>query len=98
MTSQALLGRTTATLNCEEMAAHPRIQENSLVELHGVSDASQQAMAVVLYIKTKTCTSQFNFIISHLQNKGDTIRTTFNPLIGIRSGSFTHEVGKTRIG
>ena len=33
------------------------IQENSFVELHGFSDASQQAIAAVLYIKTKTLTS-----------------------------------------
>ena len=69
---QTHLGRITANLNCEEMAAHPRksqnldtittqrwlgIQKDSVVELYGFSDASQKAMAAVLYIKSTTLPS-----------------------------------------
>ena len=39
-----------------------------------------------------------NIIISHLQNKSGTTQTTYNSMTRIRSGSFTHEIGKTYFG
>ena len=66
------------------------IQEESVVELHGFSDASQQAMAAVLYIKSTSLTdgSTSSFLIS--KKKSGTTQNTFNTKIGVRSGSITH--------